>query len=1050
MSTYLQGVTDTGFNSVNFSPNLPYLMNALQKVTARYEKNYDEMSQGYSSILNAEMYNNKQSGKRDQYLNEIKDKLKTISTTDLSVQSNIDSANSLYTPFWEDKTMLSHIADTKARKNQIAEQEKIKKEHPDYDNTTPNTVMNYYINKIKTAEDPDIINQTPLISAVGLKNNAKDFQEWIKKNDWKQDITVAQNGNLYRQVNGTGALVSYSELFKTFIGNSAQDQYNMYGEYYKINGIQEIQANNKLKGIDLSDEDAIKMIPDFYVGKQLENLNLQKKALINDLLAVNENSILNAKDPIKIADDKTRAIDIDKQLTEINKKYNLLQTKGGANENDKKEYNDMISSIQLNPTSFFSNIAYNTDVEKAAKMAASNQSLTITKDEGAYAEAKLKEEVRQFAINTALKEQELAISAAKNAESSNKKGVETVDENGVSVPVYDSVTPTITPGQSNNLIVDAVTGFQKMNSDLVNSGINSMIEVLQSTTSDVFKDILTAQEGSALGKAYKQNQYDDPMYTTAVGKIKQGLINKGASKKEIDKINGPVQLILKLEEYYVGEVNKHIAQKEINIKNNKPDPVLDATIIKEYSDYTVFQTAKEKMDNAYAHNDAFNKKINQKIKKNPKYYEKISIVKKDGTAELITAQGLSEYFSNLPENKSEKKEKINLPVNLAQQYINGNLKVIPRIFKVKDSPNFNQNPLVSKGIPSTSQGYKNKYYSFIVDPETGIEYNVTPLVVKYGKPEVLAANLKKTFTTDKSLIPKDVLKTILDSTGEMGRTMTWTSSTKNDKDYADKLANDIGQNLNSYMIQTGDAFNIITADDKNLAESLNSDIIPEIRSNPAKGLTAVKYNPIGSRDPSKRNITLVYDTETIIGKDAKNKEKYKNKDGTNWDGSITFEVKSDAQIPGLPTAEGGSYYDLQLSVNPKGIIQTKVDEQFGLKYEVYKDQDGQIKFKVGYQTILESVNDKGEKVLSYIWKDGTDPSGSTNYSESGGFKFLPKHKTIEETIEELRQLAITVRQQFDTKLQKTYPNVAPVPIADQTFIDEANKTISEISKKYNK
>ena len=171
MATYLQGVTDTGFNPVSYSPNLSFLMNALQKVTTRYEKNYNDMSEGYSSILNADIINDVKNKERNGYLDKIKDNLKTISTTDLSVQSNIDAANSLYTPFWEDKSMLSHIADTKARKNQLLEQERIKKEHPDYDNTTPTTVMNYYMNKIKTAENPDIINETPLINAVGLKNN---------------------------------------------------------------------------------------------------------------------------------------------------------------------------------------------------------------------------------------------------------------------------------------------------------------------------------------------------------------------------------------------------------------------------------------------------------------------------------------------------------------------------------------------------------------------------------------------------------------------------------------------------------------------------------------------------------------------------------------------------------------------------------------------------------------------------------------------------------------------------------------------------------------
>jgi hypothetical protein len=55
----------------------------------------------------------------------------------------------------------------------------------------------------------------------------------------------------------------------------------------------------------------------------------------------------------------------------------------------------------------------------------------------------------------------------------------------------------------------------------------------------------------------------------------------------------------------------------------------------------------------------------------------------------------------------------------------------------------------------------------------------------------------------------------------------------------------------------------------NLAKSLNSCVISQIKSTPIKGLTAVKYNPIGSRDPSKRNITLVYDQEMLLGANVK-------------------------------------------------------------------------------------------------------------------------------------------------------------------------------------
>ena len=54
-----------------------------------------------------------------------------------------------------------------------------------------------------------------------------------------------------------------------------------------------------------------------------------------------------------------------------------------------------------------------------------------------------------------------------------------------------------------------------------------------------------------------------------------------------------------------------------------------------------------------------------------------------------------------------------------------------------------------------------------------------------------------------------------------------------------------------------------------------------------------------------------------------------------------FEIKSDANIEGFPNGSVGAFYDLLLSSDSKGIKNTDIDEKFGLKYELYKDQNNQ-------------------------------------------------------------------------------------------------------------
>jgi hypothetical protein len=1017
MSTYLQGVTDTGFNSVNFSPNLPYLMNALQKVTARYEKNYDEMSQGYSSILNAEMYNDKQSGKRDQYLNEIKDKLKAVSTTDLSVQSNIDSANSLYTPFWEDKTMLSHIADTRARKNQLIEQEKIKKEHPDYDSSTPTAVMNYYINKIKTAEDPNIINQTPLINAVGLKNNPKEFQEWLKKNDYKKEFSAAQNGYIYKQVNGADTTASYNELYTMYLGDTAQDQYNMYGEYYKIQAIQNIQNENKKNGIILSDDEAIKKIPDFYIKEQLQNFDYQKEALIADFDATFLNSKKNEEkgNDIALEKDVTRMKDIKEKLSEIDKKYNLFKNKGGTNEQDLRDYNKLISDITSSPTNFFAKMTFDKDANTAAKMAASNQSLSITVDESALRIAKMEQEASQFLQTNALG---WATLNARIEENANKESKGSSGEKNATGNAYENVTPSVNNSPASNSIVGIVTEFQDEMKKETSEGINNILSTIQSSNSNLFSNVISPQELAVIAKGYQSNEYSQE-YKTIFKKAKDNLINQGVSKEIVNAIKTPEGVILALDTYFENQMLSNIEKKNENIKNNTVDPVLNETIRQNQRDYYKLQDARKKINNAYASQKLFNDNINKRIQDNPLLYEKVSIKKKDGTIGLITPQDLVDQY---PLDKIEiggKKTRIKIPYGIMQQYINGTLNE-------KKEELFHEKEDDPRG-PRISLGYK---YTFL-DPETNINYNLTEIVKKYGTSKELNERLNKTVLANKSSIPGPLQKTFNERTGKQGRVITYNSLPDKENDLADKYANSFLQNIDANVIREKDKYVIVNGTN-DMKELLNEEAVNTMISNPMKGLTSMKFYPIGmGDDPSKRNVELVYDISKLLGSDQKTREKYKN-----WDGRVVFKIRSDANIEGFPNGSTGAFYDLLLDSDSQGIKNTEIDEKFGLKYEFYKDQNNQIQYRAGYKTIIETVDSKGAKVLSSVWKNY---DGNGLYTDSRGFVPLPSNTTVDDLIDTLRSGKLTVSIQDDIKTEEYYKQTTQPNLAKQTRIAELTK-----------
>lgn len=121
MATYLQSITDspeslrTPVHQVDFG----FLSAGLQKKEGQYQQGLSQVASDYSAILNAPILNIEGQQKRAEYIKNVQEGLKKVSTTDLSLPKNVAQAESLYTPFWQDTLMLKHIAATKEYNNQV-------------------------------------------------------------------------------------------------------------------------------------------------------------------------------------------------------------------------------------------------------------------------------------------------------------------------------------------------------------------------------------------------------------------------------------------------------------------------------------------------------------------------------------------------------------------------------------------------------------------------------------------------------------------------------------------------------------------------------------------------------------------------------------------------------------------------------------------------------------------------------------------------------------------------------------------------------------------
>jgi hypothetical protein len=239
MATYLPGVTDTGLDPVQFNPNFPYMMNALQKATSTYDTNYNKIAQGYSNILNAPLSVSDNVVVRDQYSKEAKEKLQALASADLSIQSNVDEADKVFSPFWEDNDILTDYNKTA----QISAQNKIyetlltssKEEDRKRAWTQGNTYVNLSRQELAQAKRGDgSIQKVNVRGYVPYINVVDEMNKELNAMGFKDGITLVSNGGngyIMKMTNGEKTTVIYQDVVARLMQNHPEWQ-----DIFKVQG----------------------------------------------------------------------------------------------------------------------------------------------------------------------------------------------------------------------------------------------------------------------------------------------------------------------------------------------------------------------------------------------------------------------------------------------------------------------------------------------------------------------------------------------------------------------------------------------------------------------------------------------------------------------------------------------------------------------------------------------------------------------------------------------------------------------------------------------
>jgi len=333
MSTYLSGVTDTGFNPITYTPNFPYMINALQKAQAKYDANFNEIASSYDTISNSLLLNPENNEYRKQFLEQSKEQLKQLSSKDLSLRANVDEAEKIFAPFWEDDDMLADYKISKKYQAQVGEYNRLKNSDKKEDRDRAWNEGLQYVqltaqNMALAKRGDGSIQNVKVNEYVPYIDVTSEVNKFINESGYGKGIESyrIEGGHIVQVINGPGSKASYSAVIDNFLKNRV-DLQNIFMVQGTVD-FQNLVTRKRQQDPNITIEEAEKLAKKEYATAKTS----QFQGIIN-----NYNSILNGNNT-----DEGLVAKYNKLSTEINAMYEKGISPSIEKINEFKDYKSKI------------------------------------------------------------------------------------------------------------------------------------------------------------------------------------------------------------------------------------------------------------------------------------------------------------------------------------------------------------------------------------------------------------------------------------------------------------------------------------------------------------------------------------------------------------------------------------------------------------------------------------------------------------------------------------------------------------------------------------
>jgi len=236
MATYLQDGVGYFPDENLFTPDYNIIIQSLQQRQNRYDKGFSKWKNVRNSVVNSKVSNDENEEVKNQYIQSFENSLKDLPSIDLSIDSNVATATSVFQPFFDDKELVRDITLTKIAGDELSKGQSMLMSSDPKQRAMHSAISDEYvgitIDELKRSKrgDGSMMNIKPryYVPSVNLGEKFKDFL--TSKNLSLVSETRDGKGAIFSMGNGKMIEMPLRSLFDGLVTGDERKYFDAWGD----------------------------------------------------------------------------------------------------------------------------------------------------------------------------------------------------------------------------------------------------------------------------------------------------------------------------------------------------------------------------------------------------------------------------------------------------------------------------------------------------------------------------------------------------------------------------------------------------------------------------------------------------------------------------------------------------------------------------------------------------------------------------------------------------------------------------------------------------